>query len=88
MSHATCAHCGTEISDHSTMQEFKGQTYCCKNCVAMVSGTGNYPKGLPTCAHCEMPIVEASTKVEADGKTYCCNNCAAAMRQGTPHRAT
>ena len=80
MTHASCAHCGTPIVDHSTMQEHKGETYCCKNCVAMVTQTSSEP-GLPTCAHCEMPIVDESTKVEGAGRTFCCNNCALAMAE-------
>jgi len=88
MPHASCAHCGTPIVDHTTMQEAKGEIYCCKNCVAMVSGT-SYEPGLPRCAHCEMPIVDATTKVEgAEGKTFCCNNCAIALAEGAKHRTT
>lgn len=30
--HATCAHCGVRIVDHSTMVERGGKTYCCPNC--------------------------------------------------------
>ena len=87
MPHATCTHCGTRITDHTTMREHKGDPYCCQNCVAMVTGAESKP-GLPTCAHCEMPIVDSSTKVDgAGGRTFCCNNCAIAMAEGAEHRA-
>src|SRR2546430_438989 len=32
MSHASCAHCGVLIVDHSTMAERDGKTFCCNNC--------------------------------------------------------
>ncbi|GBD13277.1 hypothetical protein HRbin24_01301 [bacterium HR24] len=32
MPHASCAHCGCRIVDHSTMVEREGKTYCCVNC--------------------------------------------------------
>jgi hypothetical protein len=36
MSHAECAHCGVLITDHSTMVERDGKSFCCNNCaVAM-----------------------------------------------------
>ncbi len=86
MTYASCAHCATRIVDHSTLQEFNGESYCCRNCVAIASGT-SYKPGLPRCAHCEMPIVDETTKVEGAGTTFCCNNCAIAMAEGVIHPA-
>ncbi len=85
MPHATCAHCGTPITDHSTLVEHEGRTYCCNNCLQMVSGTAQPAPGRATCAHCQMPILDASTQAERDGQTFCCNNCATAMVQGAGH---
>ncbi len=78
MTHVSCANCGTQIVDHTTMQEQGGESYCCRNCAAMVAGT-TYEPGAPRCAHCEMPIVDVTTKVEGARRTFCCNNCAIAM---------
>jgi hypothetical protein len=86
MPHATCAHCGTLISDHSTMQQSAGKTYCCRNCVAMAAGATTIQPGVSLCAHCESQIVDESTKVERGGQTFCCNNCATAMSEGARHR--
>ena len=87
MGDMTCAHCGTAITDESTMQRFNGQTYCCGNCVQMATGVAMDAQGRPKCAHCEMPIVVESTKVERGGQTFCCNNCAAAMEVGATRHA-
>jgi hypothetical protein len=85
MADLVCAHCGTSITDRSTMQHLGGESYCCVNCVAMASG--KIPDaGAPRCAHCEMPIVVETTMVTREGRTFCCNNCAVATGAGAPHR--
>jgi hypothetical protein len=87
MAHANCAHCGTKITDHSTMEGVGGKTYCCKNCATMASaGTSSAGSDRPRCAHCEMPIVDESTMATRGGQTFCCNNCATAMTEGATHR--
>lgn len=86
MPHTTCAHCGTTITDHSTQQEARGQTYCCRNCLAMTTAEAGAQAGRARCAHCESFIVDESTNVDRSGQTFCCNNCAVAMAEGAPHR--
>jgi hypothetical protein len=81
MPHATCAHCNVQITDHSTMAERNGQTFCCNNCAAMASGQTSQA-AMGTCAHCHSPIVDPATRVEGEGEVYCCTNCAAAMTEG------
>jgi hypothetical protein len=82
MPHATCAHCQSQIVDHSTMVEQNGQTYCCNNCAQAMSGPTAPDQGSATCAHCQTPIVDTSTQVVRNGLTFCCDNCAIAMAQG------
>jgi hypothetical protein len=79
MPHATCSHCQVTISDHSTMVEQDGRTYCCKNCAQTAGGPQERVAGGATCAHCGVTIHDAPTQVERDGRTFCCNNCATAM---------
>jgi Prokaryotic metallothionein len=86
MPQATCAHCGTAITHHETMQESGGKTYCCRNCLAMAAGAIGLGGG-PRCAHCESAIVDQSTKVDRGGQTFCCENCADAVSAGAPHRS-
>jgi hypothetical protein len=86
MPDTSCKHCGTPITDRSTMQIYEGETYCCRNCVAMINGTLHQP-GLARCFHCESPIMDATTKVDgAEGRTFCCNNCAVAMAEEAAHK--
>lgn len=85
MAHASCAHCQTTISDHTTMVERGGQTYCCNNCAMMAEGQTPMHTGKATCAHCNSPIMDTSTQVERGGQTFCCNNCAMAVAQGAGH---
>jgi hypothetical protein len=86
MPHTSCAHCGTAITHHETMQESAGKTYCCRNCVAMASGMTSEGTGRPRCAHCESTIVDDTTKVDRGGQTFCCENCADAVSAGATHR--
>ena len=86
MPHTECAHCRTKIKDHSTMQEYRGETYCCRNCVAMATTENGAVLGGKRCAHCESAIVDESTMVERDGQAFCCNNCALAVTEGVAHR--
>jgi hypothetical protein len=83
MPHASCAHCGTEIADHTTMTERKGELYCCVNC-AEVATAGGGRTAAQTCGHCSAPLVDTSTQVTQGGATYCCNNCAIAAGATTP----
>lgn len=83
MPHASCAHCGTEIADHTTMTEKKGELYCCANCAAVATTDGGRTSA-ESCAHCGSPIVEPSTHVTQTGATYCCNNCAIAAGATSP----
>jgi hypothetical protein len=85
MPHASCAHCGTAITDHSTQVESGGKTYCCKNCERMAAGTSQVAAGAAKCAHCRMSIVDTSTQVKRGDQTFCCNNCATAMAAGGSH---
>jgi len=85
MPHASCAHCGTAITDHSTQVEFEGKTYCCKNCQHMAGGTSEVPPGAEKCAHCGMSIVDTSTQVKRGVQTFCCNNCASATADSGSH---
>jgi hypothetical protein len=87
MPHASCAHCGTTITHHETMQESGGKTYCCRNCLVMASGATTELGGRPRCAHCESAIVDESTKVDRGGQTFCCENCADAVSAGATHRS-
>jgi hypothetical protein len=87
MPHATCAHCGTAITHHETMQESGGRTYCCRNCLAMAKADASEVPGRPRCAHCESSIVDETTMVNRKGQTFCCENCAAAVAAGAPHRS-
>ena len=84
MPHATCAHCGVTITDHSTMVEQAGKTFCCNNCAATTMTAANQA-AMGTCAHCHVPIVDPSTRVERGGETFCCGNCVAAMPAGARH---
>jgi hypothetical protein len=81
MPHASCAHCGVTITDHSTMVEDAGKAFCCNNCAAIATGQ-TASVALGTCAHCHAPIIDPSTKVERDDDVFCCNNCMAAMTAG------
>jgi Prokaryotic metallothionein len=83
--HQTCAHCGVEIGDHSTMVERDGKAFCCNNCAAFATGQ-TAQAAMGTCAHCHSPIVDPSTRVERNGEMFCCPNCAAAMPAGAGHR--
>jgi hypothetical protein len=85
MPHTSCAHCGTDIKDHTTMQEYRGETYCCRNCVAMATAENSAALGGKRCAHCESAIMDESTMVERAGQAFCCNNCAIAVADGVPH---
>lgn len=85
MPHATCAHCNVSITDHSTMVERDGKTFCCNNCASMMSGQASQGSG-PTCAHCHSTITDTSTLIQRDGMTFCCNNCAMAMAAGAGHQ--
>ena len=76
MPHASCAHCGTEIADHTSMTERRGELYCCPNCAEFATSAGGRTAA-EKCAHCGTPIVDPSTHV-TQGATYCCNNCALA----------
>src|SRR6266540_279439 len=58
MARAICAHCGTAITHHETMQESAGKTYCCRNCLVMASDAMGEGTGRPLCAHCESAIVD------------------------------
>ena len=82
MPHASCAHCGTAIMHHETMQESAGKTYCCRNCLAMASGATTEGTGQPFCAHCESTIVDQSTAVHRGSQSFCCENCADAVSAG------
>ena len=79
MPHATCDHCGVSITDHATMVDQAGKTFCCNNCAAAHGNQLTTQAAMGTCAHCHVPIVDPSTKTERDGQVYCCTNCAAAM---------
>lgn len=81
MPHASCAHCGVTITDHATMVEQAGKTFCCNNCATFTTGQTTQA-ALGTCAHCHIPIVDPSTRVERNGEMFCCTNCAAAMTAG------
>lgn len=85
MPHQTCAHCGVEIGDHSTMVERDSEAFCCNNCAAFATGQ-TAQAALGTCGHCHSPIVDPSTRVERNGEMFCCPNCAAAMPAGAGHR--
>lgn len=83
MPHAACALCGTEIADHTTMLEKRGELYCCPNCAEIATSAGG--RTAPeNCAHCGNPIVNPSTHVTQGQDTYCCNNCAIAAGVTTP----
>jgi hypothetical protein len=86
MPHATCAHCNVTITDHSTIVDQGGKTFCCTNCMADETGQMRGQQATATCAHCQTPIVDPSTQADQGGKTFCCTNCAAAMAAGAPHR--
>jgi hypothetical protein len=86
MPHTTCAHCGTTITHHETVQESGGKTYCCRNCVAMASGASREGTGQPVCAHCESTIVDTTTAVYRGSQTFCCANCADAVPAGKTNR--
>lgn len=86
MTHANCAHCGTAITHHETMQESGGKTYCCRNCLVMASGASiEGGSGGTVCGHCESAIVDETTQVDRGGQVFCCENCADAVSAGTPH---
>lgn len=87
MPHATCAHCGTAITHHETVQESGGKTYCCRNCLATASGAASEVAARPQCAHCDSSIVDETTQVERGDQTFCCENCATAMSAGALHRS-
>jgi hypothetical protein len=86
MPYATCAHCDVAITDHATMVDHAGKSYCCTNCMAAETGQMQGRPGTARCAHCQTPIVDASTQAERNGMTFCCTNCAAAMAARTPRR--
>jgi hypothetical protein len=85
MPDVTCAHCGTAITHPETVQQSGGKTYCCRNCVAMASGTKTQGAGLTVCAHCESTIVDETTAVHRGSQTFCCGNCADAVSAGAGH---
>lgn len=86
MPHTICTHCNVSITDHSTMVEQGGMTFCCTNCMAAETGQMRGQQATATCAHCQTPIVDQTTQAEQRGMTFCCNNCAAAMAAGASHR--
>ncbi len=85
MARAICAHCGTAITHHETMQESAGKTYCCRNCLVMASDAMGEGTGRPLCAHCESAIVDETTAVHRGSQTFCCPNCADAVSAGAMH---
>jgi hypothetical protein len=84
MPHTTCAHCNVAITDHASMVERDGKTFCCSNCAATTTDQSGQA-ALGTCAHCHVPIVDPSTRTEQNGEMFCCTNCAAAMTTGAGH---
>jgi hypothetical protein len=86
MPHTTSDHCNVAITDHTTMVEQGGKTYCCTNCAAVHAGPSSTQAAMGTCAHCQVPIVDPSTRVEQQGMMFCCMNCAAAMPASTGRR--
>lgn len=85
MPHATCAHCGATIVDHSTMVERGGESFCCHNCASAMHGQQPEEKAV-VCAHCRVGITDPSTLVTRNGMTFCCPNCAAMMATGAGQR--
>jgi hypothetical protein len=85
MPHTTCAHCGTAIKHHESLQESAGKTFCCRNCLAMASGAASEGTGQPFCAHCESAIVDQTTAVHRGSQTFCCENCADAVSTAATH---
>ena len=73
-----CAHCATPITEDAIRVREGGQTYCCRNCAAMATGTTT-TQGGRTCAHCESVIIDTSSMIERAGQTFCCGSCANAM---------
>jgi len=47
MSHASCAHCGVLIFDHSTMVELDSKTFCCNNCALAMERAQEAPDEVP-----------------------------------------
>jgi hypothetical protein len=78
-----CAHCGTRLTDMSTVVEDDGTLYCCGNCLihATKPELAMNATHAPVCRHCNMAIVDTSTLVQRGANTYCCNNCANAMEE-------
>ena len=81
---ATCAHCGTRISDPTSRVVHGASTYCCPNCAAAMeqTGQGSDPQaasreGDLRCAHCGTPIVDERTIEIWGDQSFCCANCAA-----------
>lgn len=78
MPHAKCHHCGTEIVDHTSMVERRGELYCCVSCAEAVVDTGAALTA-DSCAHCGTAIVDPRVEIVRGGQTFCCPNCAAAV---------
>lgn len=78
MPHAKRHHCDTEISDHTSTVEKRGELYCCNNCAEMVLGDAVQREG-DRCANCGSTIVDQRTEVFRGNQTFCCFNCASAM---------
>ncbi|MCC7372821.1 MAG: hypothetical protein IT306_30695 [Chloroflexi bacterium] len=79
MPHTTCAHCHVAITDHATMVEHGGRTFCCTNCSSAEHGQMRGRATTEMCAHCHVPLVDQTTLAERNGQTFCCVNCASAM---------
>jgi hypothetical protein len=87
MTIASCRHCQAPIVDYSSVVEFRGEIYCCRNCLVASRGRGRRsvaPPELPTCVRCACAIFETESLVERHGQRFCCYNCAAAAIHGTP----
>lgn len=82
MSHAACAHCNVMITDHATMVEHGGRTFCCTNCSSAESGQMRGRGTSETCTHCRVPLVDQTTVTERNGQAFCCVNCASEMAAG------
>lgn len=81
MQDPTCAHCGTRMTDRSSVAESDGKTYCCTNCARMTD-EAVHVMASGMCAHCATQITDQTTVAERDGMIFCCNNCANAMGRG------
>lgn len=74
-----CARCASPLVEYSSVVEFFGEMYCCRNClVARLGGHSAIVPDLPLCDHCSCPLVEPRTLIERQGHRFCCYNCAVA----------